>query len=282
MLFLCQIPRSVIRLGGADRYAFLQGLVSNDVALCVPEQAIFAGLLTPQGKFLHDIFIVDQGEDFLIDCEAARADDLLRRFAAHKLRAKITLENAAAEFDVWAAWNAPPPNAPGVYIYADPRLPELGARMIVKKGVTPKGERVPFEAYDRHRRAHGGTDRRSDLIVEKSTLAEGNFDFLNGISWTKGCYMGQELTARLHYRGLVKKRLFPVRIEGAAPAFGAAVKFGTEDVGDMRSSCGDLGLALLNVEKAGQALRVDTPLTSGENWLRVYRVGWMGAEREAG
>jgi folate-binding protein YgfZ len=269
--------RGVIRLGGVDRRAFLQGLISNDIEQCQPGQAIFAGLLTPQGKFLHDMFVIDNGDDFLIDCEAARAEDLLKRFAAHKLRAKITLANAAHEFDVWAAWGVTPANVTAAHVYADPRLTALGSRIIAKKNSVPSGgAQTSFEDYDRHRLALGVTDGSRDMIVEKSTLAEGNFDFLNGISWSKGCYMGQELTARMHYRALVKKRLFPVRIEGPAPAFGAAITFNGEDIGDMRSHAGNLGLALLNIEKAEIAMRENAALISGAaSRLMSYRVEWM-------
>jgi folate-binding protein YgfZ len=123
-------------------------------------------------------------------------------------------------------------------------------------------------------------DGSRDMLIEKSTLAEGNFDFLNGVSWTKGCYVGQELTARMHYRGLVKKRLFPVRIEGPAPEFGAILKLGAEDAGDMRSASGDLGLALLNVEKAEAAMRENAALACGESKLTVWKPAWMTDGRE--
>src|SRR5665213_3656111 len=91
--------RGIVRIGGADRRAFLQGLISNDIELCQPGQPIYATFLTPQGKFLHDMFIVDTGENFLIDCESARADDFLKRLCAYKLRAKVALENAVDEYD---------------------------------------------------------------------------------------------------------------------------------------------------------------------------------------
>ncbi|HUY68139.1 MAG TPA: folate-binding protein [Alphaproteobacteria bacterium] len=309
----------MIRLGGLDRRAFLQGLISNDIDLCQPGRAIFAALLTPQGKFLHDMFIVDAGEDFLIDCEAARAGDLLKRFAAHKLRAKVTLADAAAEFNIWAGFSNREPEAGSknqrharpcaghprflstqdmdgraklghddavrsndleqnpssdfCLLTSDPRLPELGVRMIVKKGVLPQGAHGSFADYDRHRLMLGVADDSRDLIPEKSTLAEGNFDLLNGISWDKGCYMGQELTARMHYRGLVKKRLFPVEIDGRPPAFGTVITYNGEDIGEMRSSCGDRGLALLNVEKAEAAMREGLVLMCGESRLWVCQPG---------
>src|SRR5882762_7759740 len=124
--FSCQLlHRGILRLGGEDRRAFLQVLISNDVNLCLPGQAIFAALLTPQGKFLHDLFLVDAGDCFLIDCESARANDLLKRLGAYKLRAKVTLENTVPEYDVWAVGgNGNRKSETGIF-YTDPRLPTL-------------------------------------------------------------------------------------------------------------------------------------------------------------
>jgi folate-binding protein YgfZ len=273
--FSCLLAnRGVLRLSGQDRRAFLQGLVSNDVSACVPGHAVYAALLTPQGKFLHDLFIVDTGDEFLIDCEAARAEDLLKRLAAYKLRAKVTLADAQDEYDVWAMRGQG--SGFGVQgAFVDARLPELGMRAILRKGdsitLNPDPRSQNFDAYDRHRLKLGVTDGSRDMIVEKSTLADGNFDFLNGISWSKGCYLGQELTARMHYRGLVKKRMFPVTIEGGAPAFGTVITFNGEDIGDMRSSCDNLGLALLNIEKAEAAMREKVRLACGESGLAVSK-----------
>lgn len=280
--FACLLEnRGVIGLGGADRRSFLQGLISNDINLCSTERAIYAALLSPQGKFLHDLFIIEDGDVFLIDCEVARADDLIKRLTAYKLRAKITLQDERRDFDVWGV-SGPKPESRGQKIFADPRSPELGFRAIVKKGSSPDHlPRADFKIYDNHRLALGAADGSRDLLIEKSTLAEGNLDLLNGISWSKGCYIGQELTARVHYRGLVKKRLFPVKIKGTAPAFGAPVMLGGEDIGDMRSSDGDLGLALLSVEKAEAAISKQTPLICGASQLAVSKPAWMGKALKA-
>ena len=127
--FSCLLAnRSVIAVGGPERRAFLQGLICNDMDVVTCEQAIYAALLTPQGKFLHDLFIVERGDEFLIDCEAARADDLLKRLTAYKLRAKVTLREAA-EVEVGVQGSGF--GVQGSFI--DPRLPELGWRAIVGK-----------------------------------------------------------------------------------------------------------------------------------------------------
>ena len=265
--------RGVVRVGGDDRRAFLQGLVSNDVAMATAANAVYAALLTPQGKFLHDMFILAVKDAFLIDCEAARADDLLRRLASYKLRSKVTFENLGNAFDVWAIWNG---DYSAPCSFADPRLPELGSRIFMKKGVMPaNAARADFAAYDAHRLTLGVADGSRDLESEKSTLVESNFDFLNGIDWKKGCYVGQELTARMHYRGLAKKRLFPVRIEGKTPNFGALLKLGEEEAGEMRSHSGAWGLASLKIDAVRQALLEKSPLTCGETRLWPLMPSWM-------
>jgi folate-binding protein YgfZ len=258
--------RSLIRIAGPDRAAFLQGLVSNDVSKANAQQSIYAALLTPQGKFLHDLFIFADADSFLIDCEAARAEDLLRRLDAYKLRSKVTFENLAGAFDILAVWGAPHLGP------ADPRLPELGARFFVKKASTILDVTLTdAAAYDEHRIKLGVADGSRDMEVEKSTLAEGNFDFLNGIDWKKGCYVGQELTARMHYRGLAKKRLFPVRIEGLVPPPGT----GLGEDGALRSSRAFRGLALLRIEAVQQAIDQEHPLTYGKTTLWPSIPGWM-------
>ncbi|MFY9288841.1 MAG: folate-binding protein [Alphaproteobacteria bacterium] len=269
MTIICHLSnRGVLSLEGEDRRTFLQGLISNDITLCVQGSPLYAALLSPQGKFLHDMIIVDNGDRFFIDCEIERAGDLIKRLSAFKLRAKINIENVSGTYEVWAAWSGPAPMG----FYEDPRLKALGARGIIKKNSVIEGEHKDFALYDQHRLMHGIPDGSRDMIVEKSTLLECNLDHLNAISWTKGCYMGQELTARMHYRGLLKKRLFPVTIEGPAPSLGLLVQQNGTDVGEMRSSFGNLGLALLNIERA-----MIGPLICQQSKLGVHKPEWLKA-----
>lgn len=272
--------RGVLKLGGADRVDFLQGIVSNDVTRVSPELAVWTAFLTPQGKFLHEFFLAGQADTFLIDCEAERAADLARRLKLYKLRAQVTVEAAPDDFAVAALIGAEAlaklelPAEPGRssafaggLVFVDPRLPELGARAILPKATARQAlSEAGFapgslEDYDAIRIAAGVPDGSRDLEIEKSTLLESGFDELHGIDWDKGCYMGQELTARTKYRGLAKKRLLPVEIAGPAPEPGAAITRGGKEIGALRSAvdqAGDtsLGLALLRLEalEDGEAL----------------------------
>ncbi|MBV9736026.1 MAG: folate-binding protein YgfZ [Acidisphaera sp.] len=241
--------RGVVEISGEDRVGFLQGLVSNDVALAAPGRAVWAALLTPQGKYLADFFILAEGGRLLLDCERAQADDLARRLGRFRLRAKVALRDASADFFVHAAWGGP---FAGAAIAApDPRLPEAGLRLLA---AAPLAANSGEDAWDMHRLGLGLPDGSRDLEAEKTVLLEAGFDELNGVSWSKGCYLGQELTARTKYRGLIKRRLVPVSVDGPLPSPGTPVRADGRDVGSMRSGRGRLGMALLRLEALDQAL----------------------------
>ncbi len=281
-MFLIARNRALISLTGEDRVAFLQGLVSNDVAKVAPARAIYAAFLTPQGKYLHDIFIAAAagGERLLIECEAARRADLMRRLSLYKLRSRVALaEENDLGVGLW--FGAQMPGALGLHanaggarpeqggvIFVDPRLPALGVRAYLPPAAMP-AEDGSAEEYDRLRMSLGVPDGSRDLPVEKAILLENGFDELNAIDWDKGCYMGQELTARTRYRGLVRKRLMPVAIEGPAPDFGAPLLLGDKEAGEMRSANGNVGLALVRLEALGQGA-----LTSGAARLTPAKPDW--------
>jgi folate-binding protein YgfZ len=266
-MFLIARDRAVIALSGEDRQSFLQGLVSNDVAKATAVRAIYAAFLTPQGKYLHDIFIAAAGERLLIDCEAARRADLLRRLSLYKLRAKVALGNAdelavGLHFGGGALEALPLKAETGLAragdegtVFVDPRLAALGARAILPPVKFPAENAEPGD-YDQLRLSLGVPDGSRDLPVEKAILLENGFDELNAIDWNKGCYMGQELTARTRYRGLVRKRLMPVAIEGPAPAPGTPLLLGDKEAGEMRSASGEIGLALVRLEALGHGALV--------------------------
>jgi folate-binding protein YgfZ len=284
--------RAVLEIAGEDRRAFLQGLVSNDVEKVAPDRAIYAALLTAQGKYLHDFFIAEIGDAFLIDAEAARLADLKRRLGLYRLRAKVTLGENGDRYIVAAAFGSDAlglldlPAEPGAAVpfaggiaYVDPRLPELGARLLLRRGaglapLESAGFRVDDGTeYDRLRLSLGIPDGSRDLAVEKAILLESGFEELNGVDWQKGCYIGQELTARTKYRALIKKRLMPVAIDGPLPAPGTPVMLGDQEAGEMRSGRDGLGLALLRLEAVAEA-SAGKPLTAGTATLLPRKPGW--------
>ena len=251
MTKLAHLPsRAVIEVSGQDRVAFLQGLVSNDVAKAAPGQAVWAALLTPQGKWLADFFVTAEADCLLLDVEASQQDLLVQRLTRFRLRSNVAVQPLVRL--VYAGWDgpAPPDAAP------DPRLPGVGWRLLSETPAPAVNARE--DEWDLHRLSLGLPDGSRDLEAGKTTLLEANFDELNGISWTKGCYMGQELTARTRYRGLLKRRLFPVEIDGPLPPPGAPILAAGAEVGVMRSGRGTRGLALLRIDA------IDTKLLACE------------------
>ena len=281
--------RGILAVSGADRRTFLQGLVSNDVERIGPEQALYAALLTAQGKYLHDFMMIEFGGALWLEAETGRLSELKRRLSIYRLRAKTMLDErpelaVAAAFGAGAsvAMNlsdepgAARPFASGV-AFVDPRLAALGVRCIlprtnIRQALEGTGlEEARFTAYDRLRLELGIPDGGRDLVPEKSILLEAGFDELNGVDWQKGCYIGQELTARTKYRGLIRKRLMPVEIDGPAPTPGTIVTADGRDVGEMRSSRDGLGLALLRIEPVVEGKR----LKAGNATLLATKPGWM-------
>lgn len=242
--------RGVIALSGADRQTFLQSVITNDSTLLTPGQPLYAALLTPQGKYLHDFILVADGERILLDVEAARRADLIRRLTLYRMRSKVEISDLSAELAVVALWG----DAVGTQLpanavrYADPRLGALGERAIMTQAdlaALPLGDEA---AYDRYRLGYGIPDGAADFEVERTLILEGNLDALNGVSFTKGCYVGQELTARTKHRGKVRKRLLPVTVAGPLPEPDTPILKDEREIGTLRSGRGGRAMALLRVE----------------------------------
>ena len=291
--------RSVLRLSGPDSRELLQGLVSNDIERLRADHPLYAALLTPQGKFLADFFIVldvvEGRENILLDCESGRAADLLRRLTMYKMRADVTISDDSDAWSVHALLGGKPDGIEleGSIIFADPRLEALGYRAILPATdtagiLTQAGyETAPIGDYEKLRIAHGIPDGSRDIAVEKNFLLEARLDALNGISFTKGCYVGQELTARTKHRGAVRKMLYPVTIEGLSPEgpapdnpphINTVIMMDDKEAGEMRSSCGNHGIALLRTEFADRALAGDGVLTCGEARLIPAEPDWAKEE----
>jgi tRNA-modifying protein YgfZ len=288
--YIVLADRGVLALRGADVRRFLQGLISNDIERIRSDQASYAALLTPQGKFLFDFFIVQHGAELLLETELARVPDLQRRLMMYRLRSKVEIEDVSAGFAVAAligegvAVMLDLPARPGAcralehgLAFVDPRLVRMGVRALLpaQNAASLPAENAastlaqlqlneaPRAAYERLRLSLGMPDGSRDLIVEKATLLESGFEELNGVDFGKGCFVGQELTARMKFRGLVRKRLLPVTFDGAAPVPGTIIRLGEREAGEMRSSSDGHGLALLRLEHVAKAKESGVPLIAG-------------------
>jgi folate-binding protein YgfZ len=221
------IDRAILRLSGDDVRGFLQGLVTNDVALLAPERPLWAGLLTPQGKALFDFILWADGDDVLIDCEAEAAGDLVKRLTLYRLRRKIAIEAVEGLAAHWARDGGAP---------ADPRLPRLGRRWLAAPGEAAQG-------WLAHRLKLGITEGRAELGYDKTLWLECNAAELNGVSFTKGCYVGQENTARMNYRSKVNRRL--VVVPGDAPGERTRIHYPELGLAVEHRRVDDLGAALI-------------------------------------
>ena len=220
--------RAVLRLSGEEVRPFLQGLVTHDLATLAPERPLWAALLTPQGKALFDFILWAEGEDVLIDCEAESAEALAKRLTLYRLRRKIAV---ARDEGLAVHWSSE-----GVAGVPDPRLAELGRRWLAPAGAAAEG-------WLEHRLRLGVTEGQAELGSDRTLWLECNAAELNGVSFTKGCYVGQENTARMHYRSKVNRRLVVVPAE--APGERTRIHYPDLGLAVEHRRVEDLGGALL-------------------------------------
>ena len=214
--------RGLIHIEGKDRKDFLQGLITNDIEKLSPDRPLYACLLNAQGKFLYDFFVLEGDGFILLDCEGGeRAKELYKKLSMYRLRAdvQISVEETNNVYAVFDSREGLP----------DPRHPDMGNRSFEKPDLPER----PFEEWDKRRIKLTIPDGSRDLVPEKSTMDEGNMDQLNAIDYDKGCYIGQELTARMHYRGLGKRKLQTVDINDLPES------------AETRSLCDNVGIVLV-------------------------------------
>lgn len=231
--------RGFIRISGDDKADFLQGLITQDMRLVNKDALLYACLLTPQGKYLADFFITQIGDDFILDIDKSLLADTLKRLTMFKLRSKVTLADASNDYFVAAHWSDKPA---GDGVYADPRANNIGWRIILNKEISyGRGDYTLWQLQN-------GLLDVADFQRERTSMLEANMDLLNALSWDKGCYMGQELTARTHYRGLIKKRFLPVKFDtDVSVAVDTPVEKDGKLIGHTRSQHKNYALAQLQL-----------------------------------
>lgn len=256
--------RAVLAVTGEEARPFLQGLLTNDLARLAPGAPLWAGLLSPQGKALFDMILHDDGAGGVrIDCEAAQAEALARRLGLYRLRRKVAIE-PRPDLAVFAAWDDVDGSGP-----ADPRLEALGRRWIAPRaGAGVEAEPQAVMSYRARRIALGVPEGAAELGQDRTLWLECNAAELNGVSFSKGCYVGQENTARMHHRDRVRRRLLPVRLEGD-PSEANRLMAGEREAGELRARAGDVGMAWLRLELA------DGPLAIGAARATVLWPDWL-------
>jgi tRNA-modifying protein YgfZ len=257
--------RAVISVSGPDAASFLNGLLTNDVLSLAAGTACYAGLLSSQGKALFDLNAVRAQDGFLLDCAHARSADLLKKLTLYKLRAAVTLA-ARPDLAVLAGWGEAPMPDTG---WPDPRLAAMGWRLFAYPSPL-EGEAAPIQLtdYHAHRISHAVPDTQ-DIGIDKLLWLETNADLLHGVSFTKGCYVGQENTARMHHRSKVMKRILRVTSLEGLPETGTPIMAGDKQAGHLLSVMGDQALALMRLEyvESGAALTAGgEPVSLSKNW----------------
>lgn len=275
--------RKVLRIQGEDTFGFLQGLITNDLHhLHQGQTSIYAMFLNKAGRVLYDTIIYRAQEDLLfLDCDYEVAQLLRNHLLVYRIRKKVTIDNVSDEYRVWAIYGASkdlkPDSASVESVFAvDPRSKDLGMRVVTNlsdeevlksHGIDSKAN--PEISYRRHRYKLGISEGVSEIVPGKAFPLEVNLDYLNGLSVHKGCYLGQEFTARTYHTGVVRKRVMPISIDAKSRVpLNEDVKSGDgKSVGKVRGVDGSYGIALMRIEQAlaAKELKVGTSIiTTGK------------------
>jgi len=272
--------RGVVEVVGHDALDFLQGLVTHDVEQAGPDRGVFAGLLTPQGKILFDFLIYSPSpQHYWLDCPKESAAALAARLNQYKLRAKVTVADKSAEMRVAvAASDAPPSPSALLALVADPRHASLPRRCLLETSQTPGAADDGLGAYHTARIRLCVPEGGRDYQYGEAFPHEVCYDLLNGVDFEKGCYVGQEVVSRMHHRGVAKTRIMGVHGAAPLPVMGTEITGGEYPVGQLGSSAGEAGIALIRIDRAEEALRHGIPLRAGDAILTLRRPPWANYE----
>jgi folate-binding protein YgfZ len=265
--------RGVIEVAGADVTAFLQRLITNSVRDIPKGEGRYSGLLTAQGKLMFDFFVVPlpEGADagYLFDCVRAQAGDLIKRLNLHKMRAKIAIEDKSEKFGVAAAFGGEAPaNVEGV-VYRDMRAPGMGLRIIALREALANIKDAGEAAYEAHRIAQGVPKGGADFVYGDAFVHDVNLDLMNGVDFKKGCYVGQEVVARVHFRKSARKRIVKIHFDGPAPAPGTQIIAGDTNIGQIGSTAAGEGLATLRIDRLEEARAAGAVIKAGDASVAV-------------
>jgi folate-binding protein YgfZ len=253
--------RAILFVEGPEAGHFLHNLVTADIEGLVAGAARYAALLTPQGKILFDFFVLKVSEErFAVDCAASQKAELMKRLGFYKLRAKVAVSYGTEAAGV----SMTEPAAELRYI--DPRTPAVGWRFI------PAADGLPdASGYGQARIALGLADTDADLGSGEFFPHEANLDQLGGVSFSKGCYVGQEVVSRMEHRGTARSRILPVELDGPAPAKGSEIRAGEKQIGTLLSSAGAQALALVRLDRLAEATE---PLLTDGVRVHVLKPRW--------
>ncbi|MCH9765854.1 MAG: folate-binding protein [Alphaproteobacteria bacterium] len=286
--------RAIVRVCGADAGKFLQGLITNDMQAAAPNSAVFAGLLSPQGKILFEFFVVTLPDAFLLDVAHDCAAGLVKRLSLYRLRADAKIENLQSNTTVLAHWGDGladdtqfKKSAPGDFIVRDPRHPDMGLRHYsTTTDMTQESQFAGFSfdiepddtAYHCHRITLGVPEGGKDYEWSGAYPHEALYDQVHGVSFTKGCFIGQEVVSRMQHRGATKKRIVRITADEPLPAPGTEITAGSISLGRLGSSCGPVGLALIRTDRLGDVTAQNLSATVGDIAVTFQSPKWATFE----
>jgi folate-binding protein YgfZ len=282
--------RGIVRVSGEDAEKLLQGVVTNDMDLLAGQPALHAALLTPQGKILFDFFVARSGDGFLLETAKEQAEGLAKRLTMYRLRAKVDIRDATEEHRVMAVWGGSAPGPAGIQravSFTDPRLPAMGLRILADATLAPgiagaaQGMQAAAEEFHAHRISLGVPEAGKDYALGDCFPHEANLDLLNGVSFSKGCFVGQEVVSRMQHRGTARKRI--VIVEGDAPLrSGSEIMAGPSTIGTVGSVAGSRALALVRLDRAEAARSKGDPFAAGGGPIRMRFPDYLKLAASAG
>jgi len=281
--------RGAVKVVGDGARSFLHGLVTADMLNLKAGEARFCALLTPQGKIIADFFVAEappqDGGGFFLDTPRALVATLIEKLNLYKLRAKLIIEDLSDVLGMLAAWNDSPASRPPSQkvglSYTDPRTPALGIRVMLPPHLAPEAASglgatlAEASDYEAHRIALGVPRGGVDFHYGDAFPHEADMDQLAGVDFQKGCYVGQEVVSRMEHRGTARTRAVPVRYKGAAPPPGTAILAGERQLGHMGSTSRGIGIALVRLDRAAEALSQGEPLTAGGVPIDLVKPDWV-------
>ena len=267
-----------LSIRGEDRNEFLQGLITNDINKCTKNNPIYACLLSPQGKFLSDFFIINLKESFLIEINKIYFENFIAKLNIYKLLSKIHI-NIEENYTSLVVSDLSPEikKGMGYSIFIDPRCSNLRHKIIINSHLVDnfvlinKLKKIDFQSYRELMIKNLIPYSPIDLTINKSLLLENNFDTINAIDWDKGCYIGQEITARMKYRALLKKSIRAIEIISGKVNPGNKITNDANIIGEIISCFNNLAIAMLKIEDANNAFKKEKVLKTDSANLKIIR-----------
>ncbi|MCA2407790.1 folate-binding protein YgfZ [Rhizobium leguminosarum bv. viciae 248] len=264
--------RSLLFVSGAEAQSFLQNLITTDIAALGADEARPGALLTPQGKILFDFMIWQDRDGYTIETDAGQRDGLLKRLTMYKLRAAVTLALSTEE-GVTVSWGEDAEGALGSQGARDSRFVKAGVTLTRRAGRQGDGAEA---LYDALRIRHGIVTSGSDFALQDAFPHDVLMDFNGGLSFRKGCYVGQEVVSRMQHRGTARRRVVTVSAATDLPGTGTEITAAGKPVGTLGSVDGGNGLAIVRIDRAGAAMAAGTPLLAGNTPVSLVLPAWSG------